>query len=974
MRKTLIFILSALPSFLFAQVSYRPSDTFFFNGGLNVADNPQRIAPNQSPDMSNFVCDDESSYVRNASKRFNNTALSSNPVTSIYRAYANSGKKRFLAMSEDEIYYSTATESIDWNRFSNTGGDSGDVWISTYAGLKHNQKFQFATYNDIVYMVNGTTDPLRYNIDVDTITFVGGDPPIAKFILNHGDYMLMARTTDFPNRVYYSDAGDVESWPINNTIDFETKSGDPITGISNMVGGVRIYLMNTIWNLTFTVLSTDIDADQVKIKAFDGFGCIAPYSLCSFGDGDFFLARDGFRVLVGGNTAIVSRPVEPIIKRIIDAGTYDTTVCHFDKKNKWIWVSYQDNIAYPKGVNNSILIYDMKNSQWYAFDGIFGDSFCQWDGEGDQNELFIGQSNDGYVHEVDVDYQISDSRLELPLLGFEPEQIENAAQSGCTGSSTNTVSFLEGDSSLSLSSHCNTSDKYLEFSTFSGIISAFPNKKQIKFNDKIQLKLYPNCIRDVSLVMKLFFDDGTDYVLKTSSYFDLAPWDYFDQWHTDVYPLHNIAPTGVSDVLLGKILTKIQFSYTSNGACGKDPAFYIDDFRIIQSSANPVQAYRYTKPLDLGVPNKKTWDSVYLSAKIRNDSEMKIDVVSDYGEKNITRNIPSNFAPYERSFYVNAANTLYKYSKDTYGKLFTSSTLTSTKYNYRDIALGENFVAAINSSGVFKMELSTLSLISHTTIYATDVVFDDPSALTIHEDEIYIIERKKNSILQFNEDLVFISSYSLSVSSASDVVTNGKRFYLFDETNRRIMSFDSDFTDPVYAYVNSWDKGHLAISPDYLYATYKVAEDVPYSESTSKIVIEQRDPDNLRLLNRVDQENTNNALWPTGMDVDNDYLFHSSSQPVLYRSHIFQRYDANTLKYVSEEKETDVEREWSSNSLDILTTDGFSMSSYHVPYKSIKIPIGTSARWMQLRFRVDEIGDRPRLFDQTFLYYPQELR
>jgi len=308
----------------------------------------------------------------------------------------------------NRIFVSTVSDLTDLNVFY-TSGNHTAIWKSTYTNLPlWNQRFKFVTYNNEILMVDGSTHPLRYNIDAGSVTIMDGNPPRAKFILTQGDYVLMARTTDQPNTIFYSDVANSKSWPVNNSIGIDSSKGEKITGMTNAIDGVKIYFENSVWKLRFNILTPDLDGDQVVTPLFNGFGCIAPYSLVSFGDGDFFLARDGFRIALGGTSFIVSDKVLPIVKRIIDSGKYDSVVSFFDKKNKWIWISYEDILRYPKENNNRVLIYDLRLNQWYILDGIYADSFCIWDGGEDKKHALL--SKDAGADKIVVGSSIFESK------------------------------------------------------------------------------------------------------------------------------------------------------------------------------------------------------------------------------------------------------------------------------------------------------------------------------------------------------------------------------------------------------------------------------------------------------------------------------------------------------------------------------------------------------------------------------------
>jgi hypothetical protein len=181
-----------------------------FGGGLNLKTAANQINDNQSPDMSNMInAQFGASVKRNGSKRYIEQAISSNPITGLYRAYASSGtavKKALLATTWDGVFVST-TEDVQ-------------NWVRIVTGTAHNQHYSFVTMNNkVIFSAHDSTENSRqYDIVNSSLShlvdYSGSTEAIrvrGKYLLNTQNYLIMANcadlttgTTFYPSRIYYS--------------------------------------------------------------------------------------------------------------------------------------------------------------------------------------------------------------------------------------------------------------------------------------------------------------------------------------------------------------------------------------------------------------------------------------------------------------------------------------------------------------------------------------------------------------------------------------------------------------------------------------------------------------------------------------------------------------------------------------------------------------------------------------------------
>lgn len=988
------FILLALSLFSACTPSYAELDlnvtkTYELNGGVNLKDQPTKIADNQSPDMTNFISDDGSTYVRNGTRRFNTTALSTNPITSMYKGYSSSGKSIFIVTSADKIYVSSFSTGIDENTYfdnASTGdvtttqpaidfiNSSGTIFVSTWAlnGVpnrlqKPNQKFSFETINDEIFMVSESTVPLRYNIDAGSISFVPGNPPKANFILQRGDYTLMARTTDAMNRVMWSDVGNPYSWNVLSYRDLE--SGEKITGMANAQDGIKIFTDRSIWNLSFTILSYQADGNQTFTKQYDGVGCIAPYSIANFGDGIFFLARDGFRILLGGQNVLIDDAInKKVTSKLIQSGRYVSVVAHFDRKNKWIWVAYEDDKAYPKGVNNKVIVYDLRLGQWYPIQGMSAASFCSWDK--DNLELFYGDSIDSYVNEMDVESRNVDARKELSIINFDSELVYSG---GCTGGniykiSRDSSSHIEGDRAIrfnypgsgpALVANCNNS-------VLVNNISQYPDKTDVSSNDYFQFKFSTerHAAND-SINITLVFND--DVLFPSYSYTyqataqellgdnkDLSPF----AWHTVKIRISSFPATIGTEPSISQSMNRtLKAIFFDPSTSFGNSILRLDDIRIVQSEPNRIKAYRYTKPFDLGIKNAKTWNRVLVTMQTNPEAQLKIDILENFGRQTIARELNGGYSDF---IYISSGQVLRKLKKVDY--VIDKDSLTLPGYEINILQPTEDYLYGLNkSTGIlFKMELTSMTIEDSISSFASGSTFRNSVGLAVDDKSIFVLQKYGNRVLEFDKNLVFISSYSLEVSSPTGIATDGSNYYVIDSGSKTISRYDSKFKlkkRVLFSDISFNDefRSVISVNQNYVLTSYRRPPDSPLFSFSTATVVQLRDKFDLNIIKEIEIKNGKSGTIPLNIQTDNEFFYLAISSPAY-----LQKYYIDSLDFVSGTEMGDL--------------DGMGTNNYYVDSSFREIPIGTSSRYLQLLYRVDHPFDRIRLFDQTFIATKQELR
>ena len=939
----LSFLSACTPSY--AATDLDVSKTYSLNGGLNLKDHPTKIADNQSPDMVNFVSDNQSTYPRNGTQLFNVIRISSFPVHSLHKSYSDNGTSVFIAISTGGIFVSTITDSNTTDVFYSTFSVFNSTYTFTALPGK-DERFEFADYNNKIIMVSHSTIPLVYDIYGGSVSVLGGNLPACKLVLVSNDYLLIANSTSNPRRVFFSNLADINSFPTNNYFDLPSYSGESITGMTTDRDGVNIFMENSVWKLNFTILSSGQDGNETLSQKFQG-GCIAYRSLINFGDGIFYLAKDGCRISIGGTSLVVSDAVEPLISRLISSKKYVNSVSLFDKKNKWIWLSFEDTLNSPVGVNNTILIYDLKLGQWYKFKGINVNSFSVWDGANDNNRIFAGDSEEGKVYELDVENVNFNNNKSIQLCGFETDEVGFGVVSAVLNPnvlSTDTVNYIEGKSSVKRGNNTVTDD-YLGGNNSANRILLVERLRRDLYvlrkgseNDflTIRSKQLKVSNSDAEIRIKFWMVDGSSRVVVFSSgqiYGNGDEWKFCKQ------------RIGFS-ILYGDIVSfQIGTFGTNYGGIG----FRLDDMRI-ETNADDVEAYRYTKPFDLDIVNKKTWSYCYIGSEMNPDSNFIVDVISNRGKSFIQRTVPSE---YDNVIYITSGEVVTKIGKDNYNILVSSY---ATGNDISRLAVSPSYLYGLNKQlGIlYQMELTSMTLVNKVREFSSGDSFSSATSLTTHGDKVWICDTNRNRILEFNDSLVFISSYgNIGLSSPTSITTDGSIFFIYDEGNNSLINLDMTFSILKRIKFNNIGSGSISINKDYLIVNYISPESIFEVTTSSGNTIQLRDKFSLEPLREVSFRNQ----LPIEVNSDDDFIISTSSNPLS-----INKYRISDLALID------------YNQTVFGDIRGMAVNSYFTGDDLKQVPLGTSGRYMQLRYRVSSISNRIKIYDQTFVATKQELR
>lgn len=375
------------------------------------------------------------------------------------------------------------------------------------SGLSTTQRWSFETMNDIMWGVDGSDAPIKW--DGTTQGNMGGSPPICLFIQLHKNYLFLAgNPASNRSRLYFSDLGLPESWPALNFIDVGKGDGDSITGLQVLNDQLVIYKDHSCW-----VLQGSSPTNFVLRKATTEAGCMHGHAAVVNRNSAGIWDRTGFYFFDGARVVLASEKIE---KTILGGGTNVGLNQRQFQKAAAVFFKRKIYIALPEGgssqlTNNVVLVFDTLRNAWTVYRGIHASEFVIWRqqnadtllyGSADQGQLYDmeqaaynddGNAIDAYVVTKAVDFG---SPILLSL-------VRRAIVSGDDpdgGTITGLMSFFTGLSSTESSTQTATFDRALS------ILAGYPGKSGIGPTHALQVKFRNNTLNQGMSIFSIAFE------------------------------------------------------------------------------------------------------------------------------------------------------------------------------------------------------------------------------------------------------------------------------------------------------------------------------------------------------------------------------------------------------------------------------------------------------------------------------------
>jgi hypothetical protein len=897
-KSVILFSFLSVSSFAYSATTV--TSPVNFGGGVDHVHAPTEIQDNRAVDCQNMVGDIfGSASKRNGSDRYINQAVSSHPITSVYRASIDLGtttKKVILMTTWDRIYVST--------------GDLSPVWRLLKSGLKTwDQHFTFANVaGKIVMTGDALTDPVyKYDIVKDSfsglfdVTVASNNMNLkAKYVLSTNGYLvfgnildctqeLTSGTTYYGSRVQYSLFQQISSFTASRFINIKADDGESISGMT-ATGGVdgsyiTVYKPSSVSSILYKVLNLDEAGGDISVtNVANGFGCISPRALVNVGPYDIVPTKNGLVYFDGGQRKRLYpvdelKPISTLINtdyvRTVTYNTYDKASAVYYPKKQWYIFSSCDPLYTPADKPNRVFIYDIQTGEWWPQKNWLADSLATFSGTGDDGTLVYGDSNDGYVYKADLNIRNDDARKEISL--FTMDKTDGWIPT--PGIDTTTV--IEGSGSLKM--YMDANKNFVSSMTNISLIpfGEWYDGSQVNRNvDMLSFKL-----RISSLCVVSSFTIDLQYEATTSS---------FTSIHSSVtFSSNTLVDLGMTNGVsnLGDWTEiKVNLSTFTFPSSWNDPAIQdnpfsrcltiygirflttsvavstvsIDDIRIIQGTNNPINAFYISKQFNLGVMNLKDYRQLILSRDKGADSSFSIDVFMDYGQfakkKDVKASIPKEIFV----FGYKGNNGIYRLNGYDFSLINSTSIPSPNIIDYMNGEASENYVFAFDkvSNRLFMLDRNNLSVIvsSYGGLGSGTTNFNTVNQMAIHGDDLFVTDNFNDRIVKMtfkNKKLQFVNSYgelgtgTTNFFSPSGITADETHVWVTDDGNFRLMKFSIS----TFSYIsekridtNTIGESVLKVDGQYIYLAYNKVSNTPYYQD---VVLERRTKGDMSLLNRT---------------------------------------------------------------------------------------------------------------------------
>lgn len=263
-----------------------------FQGGLNLRDAPDQIAPNELQQVENVVYDNAGGLAKRLGSRNQGTfGAGADRVLSTYTFYRpNLNPQVLIHTTAGKMYYTTDVTA------------NPIVWTQITTGLSTTQPAAFETQNSNCYFAEGTVLGQWTGAAYSTIAAA---PAGICFLRVWKDTMWAAGNTN-PDRIYSSSAGDPTTWPALNFVDIMHGDGDKITCLASDGLFLIGFKQHRTQVLTDPALFTNRTADFEK-------GCESHFSVVHMEDKMYYLSRLGICWWQGDSSSrLISYKIDPL--------------------------------------------------------------------------------------------------------------------------------------------------------------------------------------------------------------------------------------------------------------------------------------------------------------------------------------------------------------------------------------------------------------------------------------------------------------------------------------------------------------------------------------------------------------------------------------------------------------------------------------------------------------------------------------
>lgn len=312
-------------------------DEMEFTGfaGLNNKYSNIEVDDNEATDLLNVEFDAVGAIVKR--KGYTSKISLSNPITSIIPYYRSDGTRVSILTAGQNVY-----------SYDPVSGSQSTIKTSLHA---NGARFNGAVYYDKLYLCNGDTTDGLMSWDGTSFLHVSGGPN-GQYVAEYKNRVYVAGDPSNKNRLYMSDLGNGDSWPVANFIDIDTNDGDHITSIHAFGDSVVIFKETSMH-----VLKGSDPSNYAIVDVMTNVGTVSHWSVKEIPGGLLFLGKDGIYSFDGKKVALISDKIQGSVDAWNESQLNNAVAFVYDHK---YWLSV------PEGTGQTA------NNYTYVFSYLYG--------------------------------------------------------------------------------------------------------------------------------------------------------------------------------------------------------------------------------------------------------------------------------------------------------------------------------------------------------------------------------------------------------------------------------------------------------------------------------------------------------------------------------------------------------------------------------------------------------------------------
>jgi hypothetical protein len=266
-----------------------------FDGGVNVRDAPNQLAPNECRLLENVILDERGGAEKRLGCQSQGTFdAGADRGISMYTFYRGTTAPQMLMQTSAGVL-----------KYTNDATANPIVWTNIATGLSSTARFSFETFGGKAWFSNGVDAYASW--DGTTYTTYASAPK-GKYLRLWKDTMWVLGVPTLDDRVYSSNAGDPSTFGVASWVDIAHGDGD--TGTALATDG--LYLIVFKRNRHFVIYDPATFAN--RLVDFEK-GCESHFSVVEFEGDIYFLSRRGICKYLGDTPAvIISYKLDPIFR------------------------------------------------------------------------------------------------------------------------------------------------------------------------------------------------------------------------------------------------------------------------------------------------------------------------------------------------------------------------------------------------------------------------------------------------------------------------------------------------------------------------------------------------------------------------------------------------------------------------------------------------------------------------------------